>query len=211
MVACASDAAASKPSPGIVRAALDKLELAPTECALVGDTVYDARAATGAGLTVAGLAGAGTPARELRRAGARIVRSSLFTLRRDLDDVLAALSPAPVRHDGAFVDRLAREALAVAEAALAAGEVPIGAVVARGDGTILGRGSNRFVATGDVTAHAELVALRAARHRLDPDAKDTVLVSTLDRASCAPGRPWRPRSTPCSSAGARPQTPARPA
>ena len=54
-----------------------------------------------------------------------------------------------------------REALALAERAAAAGEVPVGAVVVR-DGRIVGRGSNRPISTSDPTAHAEIVALREA-------------------------------------------------
>ncbi len=46
-----------------------------------------------------------------------------------------------------------------------AGEVPIGAVVALGD-EIIGRGFNRPISTADPTAHAEIVALRAAAARL---------------------------------------------
>src|SRR5262249_35590308 len=42
-----------------------------------------------------------------------------------------------------------------------AGEVPIGAVVAI-DGTIVGRGFNQPISSGDPTAHAEIVAIRAA-------------------------------------------------
>ncbi len=52
-------------------------------------------------------------------------------------------------------------ALAEAQAALAADEVPIGAVVVR-DGAVLGRGRNRCRALKDPTAHAEFEALRAA-------------------------------------------------
>lgn len=53
--------------------------------------------------------------------------------------------------------------LALAEAKMAAdeGEIPIGAVVV-GDGRILGRGHNRTESLGDVTAHAEMLALSAA-------------------------------------------------
>ncbi|MEE1939677.1 tRNA adenosine(34) deaminase TadA [Streptomyces sp. TRM 70361] len=53
---------------------------------------------------------------------------------------------------------------ALEEAALAprTGDVPVGAVVLAPDGTVLGRGRNEREATGDPTAHAEVVAIRAA-------------------------------------------------
>jgi tRNA(adenine34) deaminase len=53
--------------------------------------------------------------------------------------------------------------LALDEAALAreCGEVPIGAVVVQ-DGAVVGRGSNRPIATADPTAHAEILAIREA-------------------------------------------------
>ncbi len=54
-----------------------------------------------------------------------------------------------------------RQALARAERAGAEGEVPVGAVVVR-DGELLGEGWNRPVALRDPTAHAEILALRAA-------------------------------------------------
>lgn len=53
-------------------------------------------------------------------------------------------------------------ALAEATAAGASGDVPVGAVVVDADGGLLGRGRNAREATGDPTAHAELLALRAA-------------------------------------------------
>jgi len=54
-----------------------------------------------------------------------------------------------------------REALSEAQAAGAAGEVPVGAVVVWEDG-IIGRGRNRKEAMADPTAHAEILALREA-------------------------------------------------
>ncbi|NHI20231.1 nucleoside deaminase [Phycicoccus endophyticus] len=53
-------------------------------------------------------------------------------------------------------------ALALARRAAAAGDVPVGAVVAGPDGTVLGEGWNVREAHGDPTGHAEVVALRAA-------------------------------------------------
>jgi len=56
------------------------------------------------------------------------------------------------------------QALDLAAAAAAAGEVPVGAVVVR-DGVVIGRGYNRPVGSSDPSAHAEILALRdAAAH-----------------------------------------------
>jgi len=58
-----------------------------------------------------------------------------------------------------------REAIAEAQAAELAGEVPVGAVIVRNN-EIIARGRNRVIADSDPTAHAEIVALRAAGHAL---------------------------------------------
>src|SRR5690606_9093283 len=57
------------------------------------------------------------------------------------------------------------EALALARAAAARGEVPVGAVVVR-DGVVIGRGGNAPIAGDDPTAHAEIAALRDAARAL---------------------------------------------
>ena len=69
-------------------------------------------------------------------------------------------APGPAR-DAACM----REALAQARLALAAGEVPVGAVVVQGD-AIVGRGHNAPVTQHDPTAHAEIRALREAARTL---------------------------------------------
>jgi tRNA(adenine34) deaminase len=57
------------------------------------------------------------------------------------------------------------EALALARAAGARGEVPVGAIVVK-DGAIVGRGGNAPIAGSDPTAHAEIAALREAGRAL---------------------------------------------
>ncbi len=54
-----------------------------------------------------------------------------------------------------------RSALALAEQARRAGEVPVGAVVVR-NGSVIGSGFNSPISRNDPTAHAELLALRSA-------------------------------------------------
>jgi len=58
-----------------------------------------------------------------------------------------------------------RAALELATQADALGEVPVGALVVQ-DGKIIGRGYNRPISARDPTAHAEIVALRAAANAL---------------------------------------------
>ena len=79
-----------------------------------------------------------------------------------------------------------RWALAEARAAAAAGEVPVGAVVVQG-GRIIASGRNAPVAGHDPTAHAEIVALRAAAHRLSNYRLDgcTLVVTLEPCAMCA--------------------------
>lgn len=73
-----------------------------------------------------------------------------------------------------------RQALALACSAEATGEVPVGAVLVK-DGEIVGEGYNQPIATHDPSAHAEIVALRAAGLRLgNYRLVDTTLYVTLE-------------------------------
>ncbi|MFD7017968.1 tRNA adenosine(34) deaminase TadA [Streptomyces sp. NPDC059161] len=58
-----------------------------------------------------------------------------------------------------------RSALAGAAEAESAGDVPVGAVVLAADGSFLASGHNEREATGDPTAHAEVLAIRRAADR----------------------------------------------
>lgn len=74
-----------------------------------------------------------------------------------------------------------------ARAAGARGEVPVGAVVVSGNGEILARAGNRVEELNDPTAHAEILALRAAcARRGEPRLPDCALWVTLEPcALCA--------------------------
>jgi tRNA(adenine34) deaminase len=79
-----------------------------------------------------------------------------------------------------------RAAIDEAKAAERDGEVPVGAVVVF-EGTIVGRGNNRVLRDSDPTAHAEVVAMRAAgqalgNYRLE---KCTLYVTLEPCAMCA--------------------------
>ncbi len=69
-------------------------------------------------------------------------------------------APTPASAD---IDRAAMAlALAEAEACAARGEVPVGAVITDAHGQVLARAGNRIIERRDPTAHAEILALRAA-------------------------------------------------
>ena len=79
-------------------------------------------------------------------------------------------------------------ALAEATAALATGDVPIGAVVLDPAGEVIGRGRNVREAAADPTGHAEVVALReAARSRGEWRLEGCTLVVTLEPCTMCAG------------------------
>ena len=175
------DVARSKPAPDVVLAALGKLGLSPAECAMVGDTPHDAESAKRAGVVTLGvLCGGLNDARALVSAGARRVYDGPADVLAHLDEALAAASPTRVRLTRDVLEGLMREALAAAESGMAAGEAPIGCVIADADGRVVARGYNEMNRTGNKTAHAEIVTFAKAAGTLPVDARDFVLVSTLE-------------------------------
>ena len=87
-----------------------------------------------------------------------------------------------------------RRALHEARRALAADEVPIGAVVLDPAGELIGVGRNEREATHDPTAHAEVVALRAAAAHLGTWRLDgCTLAVTLEPCPMCAGAVWLSR------------------
>ena len=104
------------------------------------------------------------------------------------------------------------QALEVAVGALAAGDVPVGALVISPAGEVLGVGHNQREAEGDPTAHAEVVALRdAASARGGWRLQDCTLVVTLEPCVMCAGAlmlarigrlvlgAWDPKAGACGS------------
>lgn len=68
---------------------------------------------------------------------------------------------------------LVRRAIEVASGAVATGDIPVGAVLVDAEGVELAAACNAREATGDPTAHAELLALRAGAARLRGEGRGT--------------------------------------
>jgi tRNA(Arg) A34 adenosine deaminase TadA len=79
-----------------------------------------------------------------------------------------------------------RRALELAEEAVGAGEVPVGAVVTCGD-EVVAEARNSMRGSSDPTAHAEMVAIRAAAEKLGTSRLDecTLWVTLEPCAMCA--------------------------
>ena len=75
------------------------------------------------------------------------------------------------------MELLMAEARAEAELSWGEGGIPVGAVLAREDGTVVARGHNQRVQSGDPTSHGETQCIRNAGRRRDW--RDLTLVTTL--------------------------------
>lgn len=88
VVTTASDADEPKPEPDVLYVALQKLDVGPDACALVGDTIYDGQTAAKAGVPFVGVATGMWSDADLRAAGARAVYPDVATLLDRLDEVI---------------------------------------------------------------------------------------------------------------------------
>jgi len=180
LIVTADDAKNSKPAPDLVIAAVTKLGMSPAQCAMVGDTPHDAQACKGAGVACLGVMCGGHSSAALAGAGAREVWRDPADLLKNLDQALETASPGTARITRELMENLMRAALETAREGMNNGEASIGAVLARGDGTIIARGYNEMNASQNKTAHAEIVTFARAAGRVPLDARDLLLVSTLE-------------------------------
>lgn len=85
-------------------------------------------------------------------------------------------------------DPVMRRALGLAASVVEGGDVPVGAVVLSPDGGVLGEAGNAREADGDPTAHAEVLALRAAARSLGTwRLEGCTLVVTLEPCTMCAG------------------------
>jgi HAD superfamily hydrolase (TIGR01509 family) len=175
-----TDVEESKPAPDVVSAAVKKLKLSPAQCLMVGDTPYDAQACMRAGVVcVAVLTGVHT-AESMRGAGARTTYKDTHDILDHLDEVLEQASPGSVHLAYDVMNRLMQVALEEARKALDQAELPVGAVIVAGNGTIVTRGHNEVRQRRTPAAHAEIMALWNQPERPPENGRGLMLVTTLE-------------------------------
>ena len=179
-VVTSADAKTSKPAPDIISAATQKLGIPPLACAFVGDTIYDARACREAGVACFCVGDGQHEPADLREAGARAVYATLAELNDDFENAMRLASPGQIGWSDAKIEALMRAALDAARDGMNNGELPIGAVIADGNGAIVARGYNCAHQTSSPIAHAEMMAFADAAGKLAPDDNGAILVTTLE-------------------------------
>ncbi len=170
----------SKPAPDLLASAVKNSKLSAAQCVLLGDSVYDAASAHRAGVVSLGVLCGGSTAESLLGAGMRRVFRDPAEVLNRFDEALQTASPGPSHLTREIMERLMQSALTAAEEGMADNEVPIGAVIALGDGTVVARGWNQLNRTHNPIDHAEIVAFNAAGGKLPQGARDLILVSTLE-------------------------------
>lgn len=180
VIVTSADIRKSKPAPDVLQVAAEKLGLSPLQCALVGDTVYDALSARKSGAAFLGVSTGGHDPAVLTEAGARGQWKDTADLLANLDEALRRASPGALKLTARRQEKLMEEALAAAREGMAAGEVPIGCALFDGDGQFLTRAFNRMNATKNKTAHAEIMAFAQAAGKVALENNTLIMVSTLE-------------------------------
>jgi HAD superfamily hydrolase (TIGR01509 family) len=160
----ASDAEASKPAPDLVNAAVSKLGLSPAQCAMIGDTIYDAQACRKAGVVLLGVntGPAEMPPETLLNAGARAVYQDLGDLLEHLDEALQRASPQSIHFTHERQNAWMQAAFEVASEGQSKGEAPAGCVLVNGKGAIVSSSHTFTRARNTVAAQPEVMVLMNA-------------------------------------------------
>lgn len=181
VIVTGDDADESKPSPDLLETAAKKLHMSPAQCLMIGDTPYDAESSRDAGFVCFGVTCGGmNDAKKLRDSGMRKAFCDPADIAAHVDEMLRIASPGEAIFTHGLIESLMHEALAIARQGMERGEVPIGSIIARGDGTIIARGHNELNSSQNKTAHAEMVAFGRTAGKVPTDARDLILVSTLE-------------------------------
>jgi HAD superfamily hydrolase (TIGR01549 family) len=100
------EAEASKPAPDLLFVAIEKLDVSPTRCAMVGDTIYDGQACQAAGIAFLGLLSGCSSEADLLEAGACGVWRDTSHLYTELDRALEIASlAAAASHSPTHLER----------------------------------------------------------------------------------------------------------
>jgi tRNA(adenine34) deaminase len=151
--------------------------LAPPQCVLITNSLDAVESARSAGLVCLAIAAEHD---DFRAAGARGVYRDHADAIANLDDALRLASPGAAHLTTSMMESLMRRALDVARDGMNAGEAPIGCVLSRGDGSVIASGHNEQNRTQNKTAHAEIVTFARAAGKTPLDARDLIMVSTLE-------------------------------
>ena len=179
-VATGDDAEVSKPAPYVIEAACAMIGEDPLACAMVGDSLFDAAAARRAGAASIAVTQGYPGKKDFVEVGSRFIARDLGHLRSSLGEATAAASRGKVSFDRSVIEALMGHALEAAREGMSKGELPIGAALFNGSGSLLAPGHNRACETGDFTAHAEIDAFRRASASGKELGQGAILVTTLE-------------------------------
>ena len=116
----------------------------------------------------------------LRAMGMRKVYCDPADIEAQIDEALRIASPGPAMVDHKLIESLMRGALKVARQGLDRGEMPIGCIIARGDGRIIASAHHELNGSRNKIAHAEMVAFGRMGGQVPTDARDLILATTLE-------------------------------
>jgi tRNA(Arg) A34 adenosine deaminase TadA len=164
----------------VVEAACKMIGEDPLTCALIGDSLFDAKSARRAGAASIAVTQGFATREDFIEAGARFIARDLGHLRGSLSEAVAAASRGKVSFDRSVIAALMGHALDAAREGMAKGELPIGAALFNGSGSLVASGHNRACESCDVTALAEIDAFRRLAATGKELGQGSILVSTLE-------------------------------